>query len=280
MSTIHYKTLFNAVIEHDFYKDRISRSLSISPTLRCAKIISHLGLRIEAQAGGVSVYCDAEQDVVRLLQQVRSEAETDCFEFTINSNDHGFYNYTDLPIQPRRQALYFSGAGPDDADTNRCYLGQLIFAPDTLEGDQPIAKLKIYFSDLPAIHVGEAAVDFVLVFKARSAYWKYYLVAQNPDELAGTEITDNDGIAFAQSSVRETLPGGQEAWVYSCQRQFVFSDTPKYLFDLVRQVEDSGGGDGEATVLLKGLPSADPAELVVAQDGDAERVYCPIYVYL
>ena len=277
MSTVHYKKLFSVAIEHDFYEDRVSRSLSISPTLRCAKIISQLGLRIEAQAAGVTMFCDSEQDVAKLLQQVMSEAETDCFEFNVSSNDPAFLNCTDLPIQPLRKALYSSEATHEGADEKKRYFGQPAFSSDTIGADQPIANLKIYFSDLPEINLGETAADFMLVLKARSVYWKYYLVSPSPDEFADTEITDNQGITFGQSPVRETLPNQQEAWVYSYPQPLAFREVQKYPFDLVRK--DSGG---EVTVLIKGLPLADPASLVIEQDqdGNVEPMYCPIYIHL
>ena len=66
--------------------------------------------------------------------------------------------------------------------------------------------------------------------------------------------------------------------VCSCQQQFAFSERQKHLFDLVRK--DSV--NGEAAILIKGLPAVDPVSLVVEQDQDdtVERMYCPIYVYL
>ncbi|WP_353216730.1 hypothetical protein [Sandarakinorhabdus sp.] len=119
------------------------------------------------------------------------------------------------------------------------------------------------------------APRFRVVLAARAVPWRYVLIGDWPGhspQVNDPNPNDAERISFAKLAVPYVLANGASAIAWQSQSAIALSDHNRQRFDLC-------DGDNGNAVLIRGLPRASPANLVLAQSGAPSSLVCEIFVH-
>ncbi len=113
-------------------------------------------------------------------------------------------------------------------------------------------------------------------FKARQAYWRYFLLSKYSNNLQNLAInTGQDKITFKEIG-NVVLPNGKEALQFESDVPLIMQDENLYQFELARK---AGGRTNATDLILQKLPSPS-IDSVRPDKADNQVAYSDMYIYL
>ncbi|TAE74780.1 MAG: hypothetical protein EAZ85_03960 [Bacteroidetes bacterium] len=113
-------------------------------------------------------------------------------------------------------------------------------------------------------------------FKARQAYWRYYLLSKYSNNLQNLAInTGQEKIIFKEIG-NVVLPNGKEALQFESEKPLMIQDENLYQFELARK---AGGRSNATDLILQKLPSPS-IDSIKPDKTNIDIAYSDMYVYL
>ncbi len=124
---------------------------------------------------------------------------------------------------------------------------------------------------------GLAEQHFKISFENRKTYWRYFIIQKHLKDLESPQIdTGDESIAFEGPTPTE-LMGGMKAFVFESTTNLELKDNTPYQFQLVRKANTKGKSFNQ---ILKRLPVPNSQILKPEGQGEEEKVFSEIYVYI
>ncbi|MCU0443427.1 MAG: hypothetical protein MUE85_00820 [Microscillaceae bacterium] len=138
------------------------------------------------------------------------------------------------------------------------------------------AMLNNYLKALKA----EEPIDyqgFKLNFKARSTYWKYYLIPKYNESLKQTSVETNDNkINFGEPKI-ETAPNGLSAICFESNVPLLLQKKSPYSFQLFKKKDNKGNN---VNLLLRKLPYPSIEMLKPTSREAKAKIYSEMVIYV
>lgn len=247
-----YARLFAVEVRHDFFESGVCPRVSLRETAASARRMHNLGLLRRDFEGGMAVFGDGT---------AAGEAVT--LEFALDTTDRAFGQYTDLDGIGAGAVLGFDSAAaaaalPDGAIPLQ--KGGVVTAADVIEpadggweipSPPPLGLVRIH-ATVPAGGTGvEAGPRHLIVFRARSRFWKYYVLGREEADPPPSIRDDDEQVEFELTGPA-LLPGNRRAVTLRSKAPIALRDRPAQRFQL--RVKTPVG----ERVLVKRLAVASP----------------------
>lgn len=277
MTRTNYIKAFSFDVYHTYFQNNVCTCLRFRPTFDRLQMEKR-GFQLRTRINGFDLFYSGTQPLADVLNYLQRVTGTDHFGFVIDTVDELFTQYTELSPDWLGEIEFTSNNALNTQNGNTVTLAPKLISNSVA---QHTGTLAIYFADILAQNGNAPAYE--VRFDARATQWQYYIINRSALTLNNLSITSKEGIRF-EGPTNVKIQSGQEALLFSSGTQLVpLSFTPQQRFDLVSSTgtgEDAALKRNGGKVLVKGLPSADPANVgIVSVDGQA-KVSSPIYVYI
>ncbi|WP_447985966.1 hypothetical protein [Nitrospira sp. Nam74] len=193
-----YRPLFSVAVEHQFFSDAVPLGLKFVPTPKTVTMLQCTGMLLKNTTKGISCFYD-EANAETLGRDAAGQDEAWTIGFKVFSSDSAFANYTELFRHREDAILYFDNRnGTDDvtgmvrlhheeyvAEENlqsvtSPSLEELLTKKDRLV--RPLCLVNLWMTErergvLASLAHTPAGV-YVIKFKARQTFWKYYVLGK------------------------------------------------------------------------------------------------------
>ena len=263
-----YLPLFDIVMDHQFFMNRMRDTLTVSPTGQTAALIDQLGLSSRQTPNGIRMLYEVQR--LDTLQQVAISTQPILqLGFTLVTADHSFARYTE-PICPDGSLFYFEqlSAHTESPDTYRLHRDPQVSTAESDSLESPRVNEVLQQADrdhslLGVINIVLAPTassvfdaqfnvtprTYVIRFAARQAYWTYYLLGSFARD--GLYMEDAKGEITFESLGEVSLPGDRTAWAFRSTTMLPLQDRYHNRFQIV---DPNATGD---RILMARMPGAE-----------------------
>lgn len=267
--------LFDLSITHSYFEKGMCKCLLIQPTAETKQIMDQYKFKMNSFESGFGLYGTNVGNLSTLFGQIANTTHVNSFDFTINSTDPAFYNFTDIPLDGLTQINFDSKSINIESENKTIALLPQYTQAVTVTNT---CKVSIYFNDLLTLSSLSNTPAFVIGFNARQTQWHYFIVSTNIKNISQIKIKSREQIQFEAPVVTST-PRGEMAFLFTTGTTLLpFSEKPQYKFDLVY----TNGWDEKSAgkILFKGLPNPDPMRMNISTLNGVKQINSPIYIYL
>jgi hypothetical protein len=278
-----FSLLFSTEIEHLFFPDSCCRHLDLALSAASQKLIADIGLVIRKSANGIFFFYDQNRKDALFLA-AGDQREPLHFFIKAYSRDSNFMNYTGCPILNETTILYFDNHGVKAkaskdivlnkarwvSDKDQKSITAASITPNLSKQDRfitPMFVFDIFVEQGPGGLIGKPfnvrPKRYVIRFKNRETYWKYFLL----NDLAKDNfyIEDiNNRVKFEKPIVTK-LVGRKTAFTIRSSVPLPLVEAPKEHF----QLKVKNGGNDKIIVRRLPVPSADRLSREVIDGYDA-----------
>ena len=284
-----FNLLFSAEIEHLFFSDRCCRHLEWVPSASSHQLIADIGLVYRKYAEGIYFFYDQNNLDALFLAADDSREPLHLF-IKAHAKDPKFMNYTQCPISNEGTVLYFDNLRAKPKARHRITLNQERYVSDKdrkkittgsiasnlSKQDKLIAPtliLDIFIDQSPTGILGKPPninpKRYVIRFKNRETYWKYFLLNDFAKDNLYIEDVNNQ-VKFDKPCAAE-LPGGRDAFFIRSTSPLPLVEAHQEHFQLITK---NGGND---KILMKRLPVASADRLsrdtIDGQDAAVSEIF-------
>jgi len=276
----NFKVLFTISVEHRFYKDDLCRNLLFIPDDKTDKLSRNTDLIVKKNLNGITVLWDEEKaEAIRLYGDDPDDPFELCFK--VYSKDMFFLNHTSLPYIEDGSILFFDSRKSVKRDS------VISLHSDEFVSEKDVHKinskpLKIILTEKekrikPAFIVRiSPSIDnlkdssrntekYLIRFKARSTYWRYYLTGniEVPDKF----IEDFERKVKFTKPEDIVLENGKRGLFFQTKSQIFLKEFSEKNFQL------KTGKQGNCKTIIKRLPAASPDSVFKENDNKGEKRY-------
>lgn len=274
-----YQRLFQLDVFHSFFQEDICRCLEFNASSATEKLMKQFRFLIRRQINGIGLYMNAKQPADQLLSYIERATGQDAFCFEIRTNNPDFNFFTELPPDWVGQLLYNSSSSR--GENNSIQLSQELSGN---AGTLCMGKVTLRFEDILKFGSQTGCANFEIRYEARATQWQYFVINNSQVPLNDPAISGKAAVNF-EGPEKVWTATGQPALLFSSgARLLPLSEAPVYKFDLINRPASKGGTeDGKAIkpqVIIKGLPTPDPAWIGRANGDANEQLASPMYVYV
>ncbi len=270
-----YQRFFQLDVFHSYFQKDICRCLALVATHDTEQIIKRFRFTIRRQLNGIGLYAPVAQDLQQLFNYITQATGQDSFCFELRTNDPDFNFFTEVPADWVGQLLY---------DSKHCTVSddevilsqQLSGNPGTL----CLGKVTLYFADIMRFSASNGFANFKIQYQARATQWQYFVINRSAVPLSNPMITGKEPIDF-EGPENVLMPTGQAALLFSSGQYLIpLSEEVKYKFDLVNRSNSNDSNDTSEEMIVKGLPTPQPAWIGRVTGNANEKLASPMYVYI
>ncbi|MDB4582340.1 hypothetical protein N9164_04245 [Draconibacterium sp.] len=132
---IKFDILFEVIVEHDYFKDKTIKDLSIKPTENTLQVLNNYGLLFRNTAKGFVILYEIDT-TTSTQEPLKPIITSEKFSFEIYINDSYFNNYTNIPIDHKGpHILYFNNLDENIGDS------KMMLNKDPIVGEKDISRL-------------------------------------------------------------------------------------------------------------------------------------------
>lgn len=249
-----YKEFFSIEIEHQYFSSHGGADLTILPDRSTLRFLQGLRLIVKATRNGLKVLIPVDENGVPTISLPSDEALM--FEIFPQSNTFSLFTVPSLPIG---EILAFTNLGLAETDSE--LQSSRALDSSSLNGFPMVAKVEIKLTSVLLTRI--EVLPYKVVFAARSAKWKYYLVADQ--DTTDLKVEDRGGNhVFTKQEI-----DGQSTDEIGMSLRTNFPEANLFLFESNIPIPCQDQAlknlellrDGE--VLIKHLPNPEMAEQAV-----------------
>ena len=191
-----YRPLFSIEVEHTYFTRDLGPEFDFVPTSQTHATVGKTGLLVRSTLRGIRVFYD-QNDLETLRLFAADPDEPLQLVFKAYAEDQWVSCYTELPASDEDLILYFysrqaKSDGPDRlklhaadhvsesdlVNLNTLPLAKIFNQRDRIVKPGFIVCIRVALNDIQSLeHPSETTIQkFVLSFKARETFWKYYLL--------------------------------------------------------------------------------------------------------
>jgi hypothetical protein len=263
-----FRQLCSISVTHSYFADGRCRDLEFVPTHDTAYLVEKAGLLVKNNYDGVCVFCESSS-IDTLRQRTADPDEPSALVFKVFPRDPGFAYYTEPGIFNEEAMLYFGNRAGETGGglSGRLHQGEYVSGLDFEKLDSPlfsgvfgkrdrlVRPAFIVSIDLtPAVGVLSDASsppgDYVVAFKARETFWRYYLLGEMKKRTAFI-IDRHNGYTFEYVG-EASLPDSRTALPFLSNEPIPLQENSDCFF----QLKEKGVGGGK--ILIRRLPVATP----------------------
>nr|WP_321235687.1 hypothetical protein [uncultured Psychroserpens sp.] len=270
--TSSYSILFDLEVRHTYFETGFCQGLVYSFSNDTKQLIDRFNFKLFITDKGFQFYFPQENAIEAFLNHITAATGISHFEFNTNAVDQAFYQYTNLPIDANGGLLFDSSQG--DSEPSFIVLKQQ-FQQELIAND--LFKLRISFADVLKSKGNGFPVHYKINFFSRATKWQYNIINSSQQNFNQLSIKGAADIEF-DSGKEVVLQNGQVATCFSSIQDILFSQVPKYSFDLIGTTETLGVQ--KETTIFKGLPMPNPKQLQVSTEHTQKVLISPMYVYI
>jgi hypothetical protein len=280
---------FRLHVEHTYFKSRKSMNLEFSPVGLTAMLISKFILYFLERSNGFELYIDMNR-FNHFTDYLREEG-AEWLGVIMTMKDRGFLNYTELDI-PKGSFLLLKTSLPADTDTETIKLhhSDVVGASDLAElsseaganipGEFHQKPTSFAFIQIPFRKKGDEieltdrngnlnALSGVIMFEARSTYWKFILIPREELQFDSMQVTDTNGeVTFTKMAAGKDVQGSA-AFISESLERIPLREISDYQFQL------SGLQNGTNHTIIQRLAEPHP-EYLSKVNG---KLYSTIFIY-
>lgn len=227
-------------------------------------------LVLQSFSGGLRIFRSTQN-------QLNVSEDEEPLRIDLYCSDILYINYTELnDLKPSEENLIFTNKYASNSESSTAYHLESFVSQKNSETEsnnqKPFLALEIHLGIL-LDHFEESAetVTYLLDFKTRKTYWKYFfsqtrtpflhnlIIKQNTDEDAFESVKEGDVLTITS---KKPLPLVQN---------------PKEYYQLVQKSTDLNMPDN---IILTHLPIPSPEQLYRSEDSSIKTFFSHIYVYL
>lgn len=285
-----FKLLFSISVDHLFFSDRVCKDLEFIPTDSCKKIIKKTGVIVRKDIKGIQIFYDeTKTDVLLLYADDLHDPLNFCFK--VYSKDPCFLNYTDLPPLKEDSILNLDNTRVENKSSGEITLnqGKYVSKKDIEKiSSQSIKQIlsrrdrlikPLFVLNISAKNKNIYLFDkqmkvlpkrYIIKFKNRKTYWKYYLLNElNKEDLYINDL--NHKIEFEKLH-DEDLPGHGSVLVFKSKIPIPLLEKSDYHF----QLKEKNQGNGK--VLIKRLAVASAHQIFKEKKRNSKTAVSEIFV--
>jgi hypothetical protein len=278
MSSSSFKKILEIKLTHEYFETSVSRAITMHFDSNTEALSRQFDMRLHHSGDGTyRLFANSESSTEAFLRRIKTETSSDYFEFYLHISDPNFYNFTQIPIHINPYYNYAS-----DVIENTIEGNTVLLSPNSNNerANGEFASIKIYFKDI----LDNAVVEhlFLIAFKARATYWRYYIINSSQINLSHPKIKGNPEVSF-NSPQHVTVENGQHALEFTTRKALKLSEAPNYKFSLFNgSLETNPSGEDSVTsdLIFSGLPSPNPANLKFAVENGIQKVFSLMYLYI
>ena len=268
-----YRRLFSFAVEHQFFSDAVGPGLEFVPTPKAVKTLQHTGMLVKNTTNGISCFYD-EAHAEILGRDAAGQDEACSIGFKVFSRDPAFANYTELFRHREDAILYFDNRDGTDDVTGMVRLHheeyvaegnlQSVTSPGLEELltkkerlVRPLCLVSLCMTErerrvLESPEHAPAGV-YIVKFKARQTFWKYYVLGNlSRKRLSIVDLDNKIGFEYAGNT---SLSDDRMAITFRSQEAITLSVRSDYRIQLKE------AGPGGPKVLIPRLPVPNASRL-------------------
>ncbi|MEP1032643.1 hypothetical protein [Ekhidna sp.] len=208
MKSQQYRLLAEVTLLHNYFEDGFFRDIRIVPDKVTQTFMWNAGLLFRLTDTGFCVFYTSPFDV-DYLKEITGFFNNQLLRFQLFGESADFMNYTDAPLG--RLVVYkYNNRDTKESEQTHLLLPKL---EQRLYSQSPLGEVALYLSEfLDSDNI--VTKDYMIMFSARSARWKYYVMNVEEAEADRLMIQDPAGNPF-QGPVRKEMPGGKSTFEFS-----------------------------------------------------------------
>jgi hypothetical protein len=261
---VKYNKIFTLECLHGYYKDNICRDMILRPTAATENWIR--------QNGGVFKWVANNwyfllPDTVDLMEISRQESAAQ-LEFTCQSNDMHFINFTDFPFN---ELGYYYFTNENSNELGNVLLPSVFKTSENSNNE--IARINIDLSKFVGNKNSESPV-FTFSFRPRSIPWKYYILNNFGGGVKSLSLTGNDNGLFSGPTEVEIAAIGNAYLFDSGENKIPIKEMGSIRLGLQGDLNGA-----ENAVIISDLPNAGPSSLQMDKTEDP-ALNAVFYIYI
>lgn len=269
-----YSLLFDLTVTHSYFQNGLCKGLDYSAAKSTRDLMKRYNMRLEVTERGFRFYSTRKTSVEDYLLYITKATGMSYFEFDVTSVDAVFYQFTDISVNRLGELMFNSSDVQSDQEfliLQQQFQYERILAED-------LFKLRVNFDDLIVAEDEGMEVHYKIEFFSRATQWQYNVINNGNQSIGELSIKGDENVEFDNG--RETLlENGQVALAFtSLSSNILYSEVPKYQFDLINTTETLGRK--RVNTIFKSLPMPNPQQLQIEQDKTQNKVLSPMYVYI
>ncbi len=261
---IKYLNLLQIQLFHDYYMDGNAQNMHLEVEELTGRWLFQAGIRFIQSGNSGRLMVPESFNLKEAIRQNPNMTLT----FRCISQERGFINFTDYPIDEFGQML-FSNQEAEKTDQGP-FLLKGTFTPDS--NPREVATIRIHLDQLT-----EWPIEYQVRFKSRATTWKYFIIGGSDSNLK-LKLSGADAGLFKSATAR--LPDGQMAQVFDSGKNLIPSKEKSQIdLSLLSVANDKPEED---TVLIAYMPTPAFRDIMPTssnEDGEQE-IYTAIYVYV
>lgn len=269
-----YSLLFDLTVTHTYFQNGFCKGLNYNVAKSTLDLMDRYNLKLLLTDRGFQFYSIRKTSIEDYLGYITRATGISYFEFDVAPIDAVFYQFTDLPINQLGELIFNSSDVQSERDF---FVLQQQFQKERILADD-LFKLRVNFEDLIAAEEIGIETHYKIEFVSRATRWQYNVINNGNQSIGELSIKGDENIEFDQGK-EILLENGQTAMSFtSLSSDIVYSEVPKYKFDLINTIETLGRKRVET--IFKSLPMPNPQQLQVEEDQTNNEVLSPAYVYI
>ncbi|MDU8498217.1 hypothetical protein RYB01_03365 [Pseudomonas syringae] len=265
--------MFEVELRHDYFSDGVLAGFRVVPDEVTARLLARYRLMMRFEQGVFSLLAENADD--RLVAYLLEQSQAVPLTFSLAGDQGHFLFITDLPLDWTGVLQLGSG------NTRKNAAGQFEMLPtlndQAVVANDAVATVCMDLHDLLTTGCGQR---YIIDFNSRSVHWQYYLINRSEVDLKSPAISDASG-RLLEGPVVMMFPDGEQALQFSSGIEvYPLRQVPDRQFNLVDRLEVISAGQSVERVLIKGLPTPGPGQLITSSDPRSSRAVCAMYVYL
>ncbi|MDP4209279.1 MAG: hypothetical protein Q8928_10755 [Bacteroidota bacterium] len=275
---VEYDILTNVIYRHRYFSNLKLECFSIHPDKSSEDVMLNNGLIFKPFKDGFVLLYEAYSNGQR-RERVEILDSSITLRYYLTLTDNNFFNYTDGGMDNLVDSIYYLHNINDNR--TKPSLGSLLHL------DEFVSKADIYscksfgetFSIKPFaiidIHLNkELLTEYSLIFKEKQTYWRYVLVSEYLKNLQQPAILGEQEIFIGPDNIQ--LPNKQEALYFTSNIPISLSQSPLKHFKLVENYEK---GSPAYRVVMRLLPTPNPANISTISNIRNDKIYSDIFIY-
>ena len=253
-----YRRLFSFAVEHQFFSDAVGPGLEFVPTPKAVKTLQHTGMLVKNTTNGISCFYD-EAHAEILGRDAAGQDEACSIGFKVFSRDPAFANYTlkrtdDVTGMVRLHHEEYVAEGNLQSVTSPG-LEELLTKKERLVRPLCLVSLCMTERERRVLESPEHAPAgvYIVKFKARQTFWKYYVLGNlSRKRLSIVDLDNKIGFEYAGNT---SLSDDRMAITFRSQEAITLSVRSDYRIQLKE------AGPGGPKVLIPRLPVPNASRL-------------------
>lgn len=279
MITSSYNIVFRLQVSHTYFQDGICKCLMYHPKAATKKIMKRFGFILKITNDGFAFYINTNKSISEVLNYIKRISDYSSFDFSLETTDSNFYNFTELPIDRSISLIYDS-----HSEKNISVSDNVILVPIDSEeySSNAIGSVRIHFNDILNIHKVKSVTDFQIKFESRATQWAYHIINTTKRNFDDLSIQGRSGIQFNGPSM-VTTPNNEPAFLFASDQSIALHETPKHVFNLIQVLKTSATEKNKTMMsqkIFSGLPNPSPNNLGITKQSNKKVISSPMYVYI